>query len=189
MSFILEPRYKSKLNMATKKNLEEIHDELSTLAQHNVNFDITKVKEIYGNLNAKWDSLDTFSLEKYGTPHDCLYLLSLCYLTVGNIYEPISLYCSIVTIKILLNNLNDYNMFTCYDLKPLRQRLDDIYAYILDSEDRTPIQKFIINELKSCLQTYELIVHKLNSIDKHLNSILVELIQVRKNLVFWLLQT
>ncbi|CAR24301.1 Cub1p [Lachancea thermotolerans CBS 6340] len=137
---------------------------------------------------------------------DVFQLLSLSFLTVGLKNSAPATYASLSTVQRLLEHLDESNVFTHHDLRPIKERLDEIseivsqssyldgteisdgridFAKIQDEKDRNKIEEDLLlrAKLQHCLQEYEHIESKLEEIDPRLQSTMEKLFQLRRGLL------
>ena len=149
---------------------------------------------------------------------DVFQLLSLCFLTVGLKNSAPATYASLSTVQSLLDHLMESKIFTHHDLRPIKDRLDEISKIVDEScsEEQTEgdIDASIASEeedaqlsaefrkidternknkieqdlllkakLHHCLELYNEIESKLESIDPSLESLMEKLFQIRRNLL------
>ncbi|CEP60404.1 Cub1p LALA0_S01e10044g [Lachancea lanzarotensis] len=137
---------------------------------------------------------------------DVFQLLSLSFLTVGLKNSAPATYASLSTVQRLLEHLDESNVFTHHDLRPIKERLDEISQIVArsscvpesddtgiaidltkveDEEDRNKIEQDLLlrAKLKHCLQEYEHIESKIEEIDSGLQSTMEKLFQLRRGLL------
>lgn len=68
---------------------------------------------------------------------DIWQLLSLCFLTCGLIKFAPATYSSLSTVNKLLSHLKECQVYTMEDLRPIKERLDNIKEIISNSETQT----------------------------------------------------
>lgn len=139
---------------------------------------------------------------------DVFQLLSLCFLTVGLKNSAPATYASLSTVQSLLEHLNESNVFTQHDLRPIKERLSEIskivkqssYSSVLNEiDDKIPesdrklyeeLDKNKIEQdlllrakLQHCLDEYHNTESKVEEIDPNLTSIMERLFQIRRGLL------
>ncbi|SCV05963.1 LANO_0H19042g1_1 [Lachancea nothofagi CBS 11611] len=137
---------------------------------------------------------------------DVFQLLSLSFLTVGLKNSAPATYASLSTVQRLLEHLDESNVFTHHDLRPIKERLDEIseivsqssyleeigtqnktidFNQIPDEKDRNKIEEDLLlrAKLKHCLKEYEHIESKLEEIDVGLQTTMENLFQLRRGLL------
>lgn len=149
---------------------------------------------------------------------DVFQLVSLCFLTVGLKNSAPATYASLSTVQSLLEHLTESKIFTHHDLRPIKERLDEISKIVDEScsEERTEgdidkddasidgdaelsaefrkidternknkIEQDLLlkAKLQHCLDLYNDIESKLESIDPSLESLMEKLFQIRRNLL------
>ncbi|CCE62317.1 hypothetical protein TPHA_0C01610 [Tetrapisispora phaffii CBS 4417] len=137
---------------------------------------------------------------------DVFQLLSLCFLTVGLKNSAPATYTSLSTVQKLLEHLDESNIFTNHDLRPIKERLDEISKIVQNNSyknyefnedeinpnqvDDDEIKQNLIEEdlllrakLKFCNDEFARIHSKLEEIDPELNSIMEKLYHIRRNLL------
>lgn len=141
---------------------------------------------------------------------DVFQLLSLSFLTVGLKNSAPATYASLSTVQRLLEHLDESNVFTHHDLRPIKERLDEISEIVAKNSYRnndrndggTSPQESVIGDideektknkieedlllrakLKHCLEEYEHIESKLEEIDPALQSTVEKLFQIRRGLL------
>lgn len=138
---------------------------------------------------------------------DVFQLLSLSFLTVGLKNSAPATYASLSTVQRLLEHLDESNVFTHHDLRPIKERLDEIseivtqssffkeggeinngsidFTKISDEKDRNKIEEDLLlrAKLKHCLQEYAHIESKLEEIDPRLQKTMEKLFELRRGLL------
>lgn len=142
---------------------------------------------------------------------DVFQLLSLCFLTVGLKNSAPATYASLSTVQSLLEHLNESNVFTLHDLRPIKERLAEISKIVekstynnaaleleasdaqLAEQDRKLYEERNKNKieedlllrakLQHCLDEYHSTESKVEEIDPHLTSIMEKLFQIRRGLL------
>ncbi|CAB4254071.1 similar to Saccharomyces cerevisiae YPL260W Putative substrate of cAMP-dependent protein kinase (PKA) [Maudiozyma barnettii] len=142
---------------------------------------------------------------------DVFQLLSLCFLTVGLKKSAPATYASLSTVQSLLEHLKESRIYTHHDLRPIKERLDEISKIVDEScadekrdsdkeEDESLSEEFrkidternknkieqdllLKAKLCHCLNLYNEIESKLESIDPSLASLMEKLFQIRRNLL------
>ncbi|AET41625.1 Cub1p Ecym_8352 [Eremothecium cymbalariae DBVPG len=138
---------------------------------------------------------------------DVFQLLSLCFLTVGLKNSAPATYASLSTVQSLLDHLNESNVYTHNDLKPIKERLDEISeiveknsywniptdggdgnAFADDLEDKRKENNIEENlllraKLEYCLKGYNQIEAKLEAIPEDLQPFMERLFQIRRGLL------
>ncbi|SMN19989.1 similar to Saccharomyces cerevisiae YPL260W Putative substrate of cAMP-dependent protein kinase (PKA) [Maudiozyma saulgeensis] len=143
---------------------------------------------------------------------DVFQLLSLCFLTVGLKKSAPATYASLSTVQSLLEHLKESRIYTHHDLRPIKERLDEISKIVdescaeekrdsdndddddslseefrkIDTErNKNKIEQDLLlkAKLSHCLDLYNEIESKLESIDPSLASLMEKLFQIRRNLL------
>lgn len=144
---------------------------------------------------------------------DVFQLLSLSFLTVGLKNSAPATYASLSTVQRLLEHLNESNVFTQHDLRPIRERLLEISKIVENSsyknetggdnletiDDRLPetdrkfyeernknkIEEDLLlrAKLQHCLDEYHSTESKVEEIDPNLTSIMEKLFEIRRGLL------
>lgn len=144
---------------------------------------------------------------------DVFQLLSLCFLTVGLKNSAPATYASLSTVQRLLEHLNESNVFTQHDLRPIRERLLEISKIVENSSYKNEVSgdnledideklpeadrkyyeernKNKIEEdlllrakLQHCLDEYHSTESKVEEIDPHLTTIMEKLFEIRRGLL------
>ncbi|EDO14630.1 hypothetical protein Kpol_322p7 [Vanderwaltozyma polyspora DSM 70294] len=135
---------------------------------------------------------------------DVFQLLSLCFLTVGLKNSAPATYSSLSTVQKLLEHLDESNIFTNHDLRPIKDRLDEIstivennsyrnYDFDLtnpadeteEKRNKNKIEEDLLlrAKLKHCLDEYNKIHSKLEEISPELSSIMEKLYHIRRSLL------
>lgn len=142
---------------------------------------------------------------------DVFQLLSLCFLTVGLKNSAPATYASLSTVQSLLEHLNESNVFTLHDLRPIKERLAEISKIVEKSsydnaaleleasdeqiaeQDRKLYEERSKNKieedlllrakLQHCLDEYHSTESKVEEIDPALTSIMEKLFQIRRGLL------
>lgn len=130
----------------------EIRNLLSQLKQNRTKYlDSKKVQATYEQVLTRVRELDTIRKTNHETPSasattlihsaelhnrvdsvldDVFQLLSLCFLTVGLKNSAPAAYASLSTVQRLLEHLNESNVFTVHDLRPIKERLTEIQKIV-----------------------------------------------------------
>lgn len=144
---------------------------------------------------------------------DVFQLLSLCFLTVGLKNSAPATYASLSTVQRLLEHLNESNVFTQHDLRPIRERLLEISKIVENSSyknetagdnlevideqlpeadrkffeerNKNKIEEDLLlrAKLQHCLDEYHSTESKVEEIDPHLTSIMEKLFEIRRGLL------
>lgn len=144
---------------------------------------------------------------------DVFQLLSLCFLTVGLKNSAPATYASLSTVQRLLEHLNESNVFTQHDLRPIRERLLEISKIVENSSYKNEVsgdnledideklpeadRKFyeernknkieedllLRAKLQHCLDEYHSTESKVEEIDPHLTTIMEKLFEIRRGLL------
>lgn len=134
---------------------------------------------------------------------DVFQLLSLFFLTVGLKNSAPATYASLSTVQCLLEHLCESNVFTHHDLRPIKERLDEISKIVEKSvesrpEDEVAEFKEIDTErnknrieqdlllkakLQHCIDEYNKLESKLEEIPPDLSDIMERLFKVRRGLL------
>lgn len=138
---------------------------------------------------------------------DVFQLLSLCFLTVGLKNSAPATYASLSTVQSLLEHLEESRIYTHHDLKPIKDRLDEIskivekscsQPLIESSKDNDEITANVASErnknkleqdlllrakLQHCIDEYNKIESNLEDIDPELNDYMEKLYQIRRGLL------
>ncbi|QEU60921.1 hypothetical protein KDRO_D06170 [Kluyveromyces lactis] len=144
---------------------------------------------------------------------DVFQLLSLSFLTVGLKNSAPATYASLSTVQSLLEHLNESNVYTHHDLRPIKERLNEVSAiveqnkYVSNSDaqsvnaDADDIGEFALQKdeelnknkieedlllrakLKHCIDEYNAIESKLEEIHPDLQSTMEALFQIRRGLL------
>ena len=149
---------------------------------------------------------------------DVFQLLSLCFLTVGLKNSAPATYASLSTVQSLLEHLMESKIYTHHDLRPIKERLDEISKIVDESCAQEKREESLLNgenncdsldsmteefrkidternknkieqdlllkaKLSHCLELYNGIESKLESIDPSLASLMEKLFQIRRNLL------
>lgn len=144
---------------------------------------------------------------------DVFQLLSLSFLTVGLKNSAPATYASLSTVQSLLEHLNESNVYTHHDLRPIKERLNEVSAiveqnkYVSNSDtqsvnaDADDIGEFTLQKdeelnknkieedlllrakLKHCIDEYNAIESKLEEIHPDLQSTMEALFQIRRGLL------
>lgn len=214
--------------------LLDVRAELAKLKQNRTEFLSSKqVQIIYQNVLTKVRKLDDIRKSSHDTPSrsattlihdtelhnrvdsvldDVFQLLSLCFLTVGLKNSAPATYSSLSTVQSLLEHLSDSKMFTTHDLKPIKERLDEIQVIVEKSsyrneesktfaemEGETDQELLRINrertqnnieedllvraKLQHCLEQYEEMEAKIEKINPSLSTIMEKLYHIRRGLL------
>lgn len=135
---------------------------------------------------------------------DVFQVLSLCFLTVGLKNSAPATYSSLSTVQKLLEHLDESNIFTNHDLRPIKERLDEISKIVercsyqnisninLDEEDfrsdedkQNKIEEDLLlrAKLQHCIDEYHQVHSKLEEIHPDLQSIIEKLYCIRRSLL------
>ncbi|KAK5779008.1 hypothetical protein RI543_003628 [Arxiozyma heterogenica] len=138
---------------------------------------------------------------------DVFQLLSLCFLTVGLKNSAPATYASLSTVQSLLEHLEESRIYTHHDLKPIKDRLDEISKIVEKScaqpliesaKDNDEITAKVASErnknkleqdlllrakLQHCIDEYNKIESNLEDIDPELNGYMEKLYQIRRGLL------
>lgn len=141
---------------------------------------------------------------------DVFQLLSLCFLTVGMKNSAPATYASLSTVQSILEHLKESKIYTYHDLGPIKERLDEISTIVdescaeersddddevsalsegiknIDTErNKNKIEQDLLlkAKLQHCLDSYNEVESKLESIDPSLASLMEKLFQIRRNLL------
>lgn len=144
---------------------------------------------------------------------DVFQLLSLCFLTVGLKNSAPATYASLSTVQRLLEHLNESNVFTHHDLRPIRERLQEISKIVEDSSyksdgpggklevideklpeadrkyyeerNKNKIEEDLLlrAKLQHCLDEYHSTESKVEEIDPELTSVMEKLFEIRRGLL------
>ncbi|SCU88950.1 LADA_0E12904g1_1 [Lachancea dasiensis] len=169
---------------AIRKNAHQISPDNATTLIHNA--------ELHNRVDSVLD--------------DVFQLLSLSFLTVGLKNSAPATYASLSTVQRLLEHLDESNVFTHHDLRPIKERLDEISKIvahsspptecrdsdlsidndnITDEKNRNKIEEDLLlrAKLNHCLQEYDHIESKLEEIDSGLQETMEKLFQLRRGLL------
>ncbi|KAL3234476.1 hypothetical protein RNJ44_03238 [Nakaseomyces bracarensis] len=131
---------------------------------------------------------------------DAFQLLSLCFLTVGLKNSAPATYASLSTVQCLLEHLSESNVFTHHDLRPIKERLDEITKIVEnscktkfdddDDEVDTELNKNRIEQdlllkakLQHCVDEYNKLESQLEEIPADLTDIMESLFKIRRGLL------
>lgn len=115
---------------------------------------------------------------------DIFQLLSLCFVTCGLTNTAPATYASLSTVQRLLEHLNESSIYTPHDLKPIKDRLDEI-SNIINSNDSTnndteiQLLKF---KLKICYDEYAYMISKIENVSDEVQDIIDSLIDIKYKL-------
>lgn len=130
---------------------------------------------------------------------DVFQLLSLCFLTVGLKNSAPATYASLSTVQCLLEHLCESNVFTHHDLRPIKERLDEISTIVENScetnlndideadgelaKNRIEQDLLLKAKLQHCLDEYNKLESKLEEIPPDLTDIMEKLFKIRRGLL------
>lgn len=138
---------------------------------------------------------------------DVFQLLSLCFLTVGLKNSAPATYASLSTVQSLLEHLEESKIYTQHDLKPIKERLDEISKIVEKSCSQPLIESSVDTDevlasvdternknkleqdlllrakLQHCIDEYNKIESNLEDIDPELNNYMERLYQIRRGLL------
>lgn len=138
---------------------------------------------------------------------DVFQLLSLCFLTVGLKNSAPATYASLSTVQSLLEHLEESRIYTYHDLKPIKDRLDeiskivekscsqpliesvkdndDITANVASERNKNKLEQDLLlrAKLQHCIDEYNKIESNLEDIDPELNDYMEKLYQIRRGLL------
>ncbi|CCH41155.1 hypothetical protein BN7_692 [Wickerhamomyces ciferrii] len=114
---------------------------------------------------------------------DVFQLLSLFFITVGLTKSAPATYASLSTVQRLLEHLNESRVYTHHDLKPIKERLDEISNIINENKVEEEEDFLLKHKLKECFLEYNEVENKVEDVDDSLSSILEELISTRRKLL------
>ncbi|OUM50974.1 hypothetical protein BVG19_g55 [[Candida] boidinii] len=127
-------------------------------------------------------------------------LLSLCFMTVGLTNSAPATYASLSTVQRLLEHLNESEIFTHQDLKPIKDRLDEINKIIHNDEEELKNEqedqdeesrknnnsfeelKLLEHKLDQAYKEYNFLEDKINTIPENIQKITNELISIKRSL-------
>ncbi|KAH3901029.1 related to UPF0662 protein YPL260W [Saccharomycodes ludwigii] len=136
---------------------------------------------------------------------DVFQLLSLSFITVGLKNSAPATYASLSTVQRLLEHLEESKVYTHHDLRPIKERLNEIsvivtknnyktYVYDYDQEDQPEISEIedknkveedllLRAKLKHCMDEYQKIENNIEETDPQLQSLTERLYSIRRNLL------
>lgn len=135
---------------------------------------------------------------------DVFQLLSLSFLTVGLKHSAPATYSSLSTVQKLLEHLDESNIYTNHDLRPIKERLDEISEIVKNNSyknfefdaslqldeteeerNKNQIEEDLLlrAKLKHCTDEYQKIHSKLEEICPDLNTIMEKLYHIRRGLL------
>lgn len=115
-------------------------------------------------------------------------LLSLCFVTCGLSNTAPATYASLSTVQRLLEHLNESSIYTPHDLKPIKDRLDEIKSIIqaTNEDDEEKINEtelnLLNNKLNICLNEYNYMMDKTSNLSSDVKSLMDNLLDIKYNL-------
>lgn len=110
-------------------------------------------------------------------------LLSLCFVTCGLSNTAPATYASLSTVQRLLEHLNESSIYTPHDLKPIKERLDEIAKIIEQSNISNNTEIVLLNKkLNICLNEYNFMMNKTSDLDPGVQSLMDNLLDIKYNL-------
>lgn len=117
-------------------------------------------------------------------------LLSLCFLTCGLANTAPATYASLSTVQRLLEHLNESSIYTPHDLKPIKDRLDEISNIIKNNEfsDNDDISNnntefaLLTNKLNICYNEYNYMMEKTSNLSADVKNLMDDLLDIKYNL-------
>lgn len=115
---------------------------------------------------------------------DCFQLLSLFFITVGLTKTAPATYSSLSTVQRLLEHLSEAKVYTHHELKPIKERLDEIKEIInngsiVDKEEDLLLKK----KLQECVDEYQFVESNVQDVDPSLQSLFDKLVSIRKKIL------
>jgi hypothetical protein len=196
-------------------NLTEIRQNLSIIKRDHTKFmnskDIHQIyikvlkytqnlKQIRNNNNNNNDNNNTsieIPINKVDVLIDEIFqLLSLCFLTCGLSNTAPAAYASLSTVQRLLEHLNESSIYTPHDLKPIKDRLDEISIIIQsnnikhENEDDPIINNqineteinLLNNKLNICYNEYNFMMNKTSNLSFDVKNLMDDLLDIKYNL-------
>lgn len=198
-------------------NLTEIRQNLSIIKRDHTKFMNSKdIHQIYikvlkytqnlkqirnNNNNDNDDNNNDISIEIPINKVDVLIdeifqLLSLCFLTCGLSNTAPAAYASLSTVQRLLEHLNESSIYTPHDLKPIKDRLDEISIIIQsnnikhENEDDPIINNqineteinLLNNKLNICYNEYNFMMDKTSNLSFDVKNLMDDLLDIKYNL-------
>jgi regulator of replication initiation timing len=110
-------------------------------------------------------------------------LLSLCFLTCGLSNSAPATYASLSTVQRLLEHLNESSIYTPHDLKPIKERLDEIATIIDQIDTSNTTERDLLNKkLSICLNEYKFMMDKTSDLSSDVKTLMDSLLDIKYNL-------
>lgn len=175
--------------------LTEIRQFLSVIKKDHTKFmnskEITQVYQqvlsLTNDLNKLRNSDTTNDPNKVDILIDEIFqLLSLCFVTCGLSNTAPATYASLSTVQRLLEHLNESSIYTPHDLKPIKDRLDEI-SKIIKSNDNENINtnteiNILNNKLEICLNEYNFMMNKTANLSSDVKNLMDDLLDIKYKL-------
>lgn len=115
---------------------------------------------------------------------DIFQLLSLCFVTCGLTNTAPATYASLSTVQRLLEHLNESSIYTPHDLKPIKDRLDEISGIIANNDDTNNATEIELLELKLkiCYEEYDYMMSKIQDVPAPVQDLIDALIDIKYKL-------
>lgn len=175
-------------------HLTEIRQRLSVIKKDHTRFmDSKEITEIYQRVLRYTDELQTIrnspasniNPNKVDVLVDEIFqLLSLCFVTCGLSNTAPATYASLSTVQRLLEHLNESSIYTPHDLKPIKDRLDEISTIISSndcSNNNTEIC-LLNNKLDICYSEYSFMMDKTSNLSADVKSLMDDLLSIKYKL-------
>lgn len=180
--------------------LTEIRQRLSIIKKDHSKFmDTKEITQIYNNVLDLTDelknirSLNSTSIQLLNN-HDLtnkvdvlideiFQLLSLCFVTCGLSNTAPATYASLSTVQRLLEHLNESSIYTPHDLKPIKDRLDEISIIIKSNNisNNTEID-LLNNKLIICYNEYNFMMEKISNLSIDVKNLMDDLLSIKYKL-------
>lgn len=178
-------------------SLTQIRQRLSIIKKDHSKFmDSKEITQIYVQVLKYTDELkqirnDNSSSGAVNNPNkvdvlidEIFQLLSLCFVTCGLSNTAPATYASLSTVQRLLEHLNESSIYTPHDLKPIKDRLDEISAIISsnDSSNNNTEINLLNNKLQICYNEYNFMMDKTSDLSADVKSLMDNLLSIKYKL-------
>ncbi|GMM28398.1 Cub1 protein [Martiniozyma asiatica (nom. inval.)] len=174
-------------------SLTEIRKQLSILKRDHSKFlDSKQITEIYCNVLDNIEQLNQIRGPQDGVPDpnkldvlidEIFQLLSLCFVTCGLTNTAPATYASLSTVQRLLEHLNESSIYTPHDLKPIKERLDEISNIIENNNTNNNNEITLLkNKLKDCYEEYQYMMDKMANLRPEIQQLIDSLLDIKYHL-------
>ncbi|ODV84995.1 hypothetical protein CANARDRAFT_187771, partial [[Candida] arabinofermentans NRRL YB-2248] len=183
-------------------NEQAIYDQLTSIRHqlslikkdHKTYINSKDINSIYNDVLIKIQSLNKIRNNDDGSSinnnnkvdiliDEIFQLLSLCFVTCGLSNTAPATYASLSTVQRLLEHLNESNIYTHYDLKPIKERLNEINNIILNDFKVDKEINLLKIKLDKAYNEYNYLENKINKLPNSIQIIMNQLISFKNKLI------